>query len=73
MMDGVAERRPLVAVIGDANLDAGRYPDDAFKKEVATRVGLALVDAGCRVVTGGIGGVMDYVMRGAQACLLEWY
>lgn len=56
-----------MAVIGDANLDAGRSPDDALKKEIAVRVGRALVDAGCRVVSGGMGGAMNYAMRGAQA------
>lgn len=59
-----------MAVIGDANLDAGRSPDDVLKKDIAVRVGRALVDAGCRVVTGGMGGVMHHAMRGAQACSL---
>lgn len=46
-------RRPLVAVVGDANLDSGYSTCDAERKTAAEAVGRALVDAGARVVTGG--------------------
>jgi len=55
-------RRPLVAVIGDAKLD----PADP-KGALAQEVGRRLVESGCRVVTGGLGGVMAAAMRGAKA------
>jgi len=54
-------RRHLVAVVGDAKLP----PDDA-KLEIAREVGKLLVDAGCRVITGGLGGVMAAAMEGAR-------
>ncbi|KIY92338.1 hypothetical protein MNEG_15625 [Monoraphidium neglectum] len=54
-------KRPLVAVIGDGDLDHVR------KAEVAEQIGRGLVDAGCRVVTGGLGGVMEAALRGAAA------
>lgn len=59
--ESVATRRPIVSVIGDARLD-GR--DDVAA--TATELGHALVDAGFRVVTGGLGGVMAAVCRGAR-------
>jgi hypothetical protein len=51
---------PYVAVIGASN---------ATEWELATaeRLGTALAEAGCVVVCGGLGGVMNAVARGAQA------
>jgi uncharacterized protein (TIGR00725 family) len=54
-------RRHVVAVVGDSELQAG----DA-KIEVARQVGRLLVDARCRVATGGLGGVMAAAMEGAR-------
>lgn len=54
-------RRPLVAVIGDSTLAAGDP-----KAAIAREVGRLLVDAGCRVVTGGLGGIMAAAMEGAR-------
>lgn len=54
-------RRPLVAVVGDSNLDRNDP-----KIEIARDVGRLLVDSGCRVVTGGLGGVMAAAMDGAH-------
>lgn len=54
-------RRLLVAVVGDSNL--GRNDP---KISLARDVGRLLVDAGCRVVTGGLGGVMAAAMDGAR-------
>lgn len=54
-------RRALVAVIGDAGVQEGSPAYDA-----ARAVGRLLVDAGFRVVTGGLGGVMEGACRGAH-------
>lgn len=53
-------RRPVVSVIGDARLD------DPSRVVEARALGAALVDAGFRVVTGGLGGVMEEVSYGAR-------
>jgi uncharacterized protein (TIGR00725 family) len=53
-------RRPLVAVIGN-NLasDAGAA--------LAEDIGRGLVEHGCRLVTGGLGGIMEAASRGARS------
>jgi len=56
------QRRKLVAVIGDANVSSGS-PKDLL----AEQTGRLLVDAGFRVLTGGLGGVMEAACRGARA------
>lgn len=55
-------RRLMVAVIGDASLPPGS-PKDLLAEEV----GRLLVDAGFRVLTGGLGGVMEAACRGARS------
>lgn len=55
-------RRPLIAVIGDAKLEPG-----SAKDRLAEDIGRALVDAGYRVLTGGLGGVMEAACRGARS------
>jgi uncharacterized protein (TIGR00725 family) len=55
-------RRRLVAVIGDASVPAGSQKD-----LLAEEVGRLLVDAGFRVLTGGLGGVMEAACRGARS------
>ncbi len=55
-------RRPLIAVIGDAKLKPG-----SVKDKLAEDIGRALVDAGYRVLTGGLGGVMEAASRGARS------
>ena len=55
-------RRRLVAVIGDASVPAGSQKD-----RLAEEVGRLLVDAGFRVLTGGLGGVMEAACRGARS------
>lgn len=59
-----AERsaRPIIAVIGDANV-APTSPNYAIAEEV----GRLLVDRGFRVVTGGLGGVMEAASKGARS------
>jgi uncharacterized protein (TIGR00725 family) len=56
------DRRRLVAVIGDANVLPG-----SPKFVLAEEVGRLLVDAGFRVLTGGLGGVMEAACRGARS------
>jgi len=56
------ERRPLVAVIGDAGVQPG-----SPKYVLAQELGQLLVDAGFRVMTGGLGGVMEASCRGARS------
>lgn len=55
-------RRPLIAVIGDATLEPG-----CEKDRLAEELGRALVDAGYRLLTGGLGGVMESASRGARS------
>jgi len=49
-------------VIGDANIQPG-----SPKALLAEETGRALVDAGYRVLTGGLGGVMECACRGARS------
>jgi len=53
--------KPIVAVVGDARLP----PEDACLG-LARDCGRLLVDAGCRVLTGGLGGVMEAASQGAH-------
>jgi uncharacterized protein (TIGR00725 family) len=55
-------RRKVVAVVGDAVVSAG-----SAKDVLAEEIGRALVDAGYRVMTGGLGGVMESACRGAKS------
>src|SRR5208282_1130867 len=54
-------RRALVAVVGDAGVKEGSAAYDA-----ARAVGRLAVESGFRVVTGGLGGVMEAACRGAH-------
>lgn len=54
--------RPLVAIVGDASA----APDTA-RWTLALELGTALVDAGYRVITGGLGGVMQAASQGARS------
>jgi len=59
--------RPCIAVIGDARL-ANNDP----RRNLAESIGRGLVDAGYRVVTGGMGGVMEAAHKGARESL-NWF
>ena len=63
MERGAVSRRPVAAVIGSGNAgnETGR---------VAELLGRCLVDAGFRVLTGGLGGVMEAASRGARSSSL---
>jgi uncharacterized protein (TIGR00725 family) len=52
---------PVVAVIGD-----GAAPEASQPWRLAEALGERLVDAGYRVLTGGLGGVMEAASRGAR-------
>lgn len=55
-------RRKLIAVIGDSKVGPR-----SSKERLAGDIGRALVDAGYRVLTGGLGGVMEAACRGARS------
>ena len=52
-------RRPIVAVIGNAQATPAQCA-------LAEELGKLLVEHGCRVLTGGLGGVMEAASRGAR-------
>jgi hypothetical protein len=54
-------RRRMVSVIGNAGL-----PHGDLRYELAREMGRELVSHGYRVVTGGLGGCMEAVCRGAR-------
>lgn len=58
----VGERQATIAVIGDA-----RIAEDSKKFILAENIGKKLVDAGYRVLTGGMGGVMEAAQKGARS------
>jgi len=55
-------RRPVISVIGDAAIEPG-----CAKEQFAFSLGNELVSNGYRVLSGGLGGVMEAVSRGAHA------
>lgn len=57
-------RRSLIAVIGDARLEP-----ESPKLKLAYEIGRGLVDHGHRVLTGGLGGIMEAACQGAKASL----
>ena len=56
----MASESPIVAVVGD-----GTVAEGAPAYAIADRLGERLVDAGFRVLTGGLGGIMEAASRGA--------
>lgn len=52
----------IVAVIGNANID-----DSKHKQQLAFEIGKKIIDNGYLLVTGGMGGVMEYASHGAQS------
>jgi len=53
--------RYLIAMIGDANLR-----EDSEKYILAENLGRSLIDHGYRLITGGLGGVMEAASKGAR-------
>jgi len=56
------KRRPTIAVFGSNNLE-----QDPEVAALCEELGRAIVDMGCRVACGGLGGVMEAVLRGARS------
>ncbi len=54
-------RRKMIAVLGDATVEK-----DSAKYRLTVEIGKALVDAGYRVCSGGLGGAMEAVFIGAH-------
>lgn len=54
--------RTIVSVIGNGVCD-----ENSKRAKIAFEVGKALVDNGFRVMTGGLGGVTEYALKGAKA------
>lgn len=54
--------KALIAVVGDAGADS-RGP----RCRIAEEVGRRLIDSGYRLLTGGLGGVMEAASRGARS------
>ena len=54
-------RRPTVSVFGSNDLS-----EDPEVASLCEELGRAIVDLGCRVACGGLGGVMEVVCRGAR-------
>jgi len=51
-----------IAVIGDANIR-----EDSEKYLLAEKIGRSLIDNGYRLITGGLGGVMEAASKGARS------
>lgn len=60
-------RRACIAVVGDARLDAGH-----LRAALAEELGRGLVDAGFRIVTGGMAGAMLAAHRGVRSSA-SWF
>jgi len=56
-----AERRPNIAVIGNASVDAL-----SEKAKAANELGSLIIDRRWRLITGGLGGVMHEASKGAR-------
>ncbi|HEY8443617.1 MAG TPA: TIGR00725 family protein [Clostridia bacterium] len=54
--------RKTIAIAGDSNID-----NDPVKQKIAFETGKILVDHGFRIISGGLGGVMEYAFKGAHA------
>jgi hypothetical protein len=54
-------RRKVIAVIG-----SGRSVEEDIEYNIAMDIGRLLVDNGFRVLTGGLGGVMEAALKGAR-------
>lgn len=53
--------RKIVAVVGDNTIEKG-----GLKESLAYQTGRALADCGYRVLSGGLGGIMEAAFRGAK-------
>ena len=53
--------KQIIAVIGNANIE-----DDIDKQKISFELGKLIIDNGYILATGGLGGVMEYVSKGAK-------
>ncbi len=58
-MTQLSQRRPLLAVIGAASIEQ-------TQQQLGVSLGKAVIEAGFRLVTGGMGGMMAAVSQGAH-------
>lgn len=54
--------RKIIAIVGDSKIEEG-----SLKEKLAFETGKALIDAGYRIQSGGLGGIMRAVFKGAHA------
>jgi hypothetical protein len=54
--------RKTIAIVGDSNID-----NDPKKQQIAFETGKILIDNGYRIISGGLGGVMEAAFKGAHA------
>jgi len=54
--------KKIIAIIGNANID-----EDIEKQNISFQLGKLIIDNGFVLVTGGLGGVMEYASKGAKA------
>jgi uncharacterized protein (TIGR00725 family) len=59
--DKISSRKRTIAVLGDARCSPG-----SLSVRLAEELGCKLIDAGFRIVTGGLGGVMAAACQGAH-------
>jgi len=59
--DKAPARKQTIAVVGDARCAVGSTSD-----QLAEELGCKLIESGFRIVTGGLGGVMEAACRGAH-------
>lgn len=55
-------RKPIISICGDSDLATGDV-----RLELAERLGKKLIDSNYRVLTGGMGGIMEAASRGARS------
>jgi len=58
---GVKKRRQIIAVIGDGSADR-----DSSSYAIAEELGKKIISGGYRLLTGGLGGIMEAASRGAS-------
>lgn len=61
-MSTQTQRRSCIAVIGDAGAEPG-----SNRYMIAEALGRGIVDAGHRLITGGLGGIMEAACKGARS------
>ena len=58
----MTKKLKIIAVIGNANIE-----DSQYKQNLAFEIGKKIIDNGYILVTGGMGGVMEYASKGAHS------